>query len=182
MTILTAARVEDLFLHAPEVECIGKCKTHRPRGQGERRHHEETFRWRVVRHHAAALTGNPYDGRCIGQHPRSLHHRCWVSRHNAPPITSSRSTRAARSAASRGRSSANSNGGPRRAVNGHLKEHHRMVHHLPCQRRCHQRCARRRRLRLSSPLASLRLLLLRILLVSASCPAHWSETEFFTDD
>src|SRR5437588_7909820 len=43
------------------------------------------------------------------------------------PITSSRSTRPARSAASRRRSSANSNGGPPiEPVIGHLKEHHRM--------------------------------------------------------
>src|SRR5215831_6743150 len=43
------------------------------------------------------------------------------------PITSSRSTRAARSAASRRRSSANSNGVlPLGPFIGHLKEHHRM--------------------------------------------------------
>src|SRR5262249_27106642 len=60
------------------------------------------------------------------------------------PTTSSRSTRAARSAASRRRSSANSNApqgipplGPQLPC--------------PCQRRCHQRRARRRRLQLSPP-------------------------------
>jgi hypothetical protein len=38
-------------LHAPEFECIGKGKAHRPvRGQGERRHNGETFRRRAVRH------------------------------------------------------------------------------------------------------------------------------------
>jgi transposase, IS5 family len=40
-------------LHAPEVECIGKGKAHRPYEfgvQGQRRHHGETFRRRAVRH------------------------------------------------------------------------------------------------------------------------------------
>ncbi|SRR6266511_1155535 len=55
MTILAAARGRKVYsLHAPEVECIGKGKTHRPPGQGERRHHDETFRRRVIFTHAAA--------------------------------------------------------------------------------------------------------------------------------
>src|SRR5215472_3871929 len=120
-------------LHAPEVECIGKGKVHRQgqsapalrvRGQGERRHHGETFRRAgsssPMPQHCPAIpmtgTGSPRSfRRCkrssatssIAASPMPA-----IAATTPLPITSSRSTPAARSAASRRRSSESSNGGP----------------------------------------------------------------------
>jgi transposase, IS5 family len=115
-------------LHAPEVECIGKGKAHRPYEFGVK-----VSVATPVKHsaggqfvtHAAALPGNPYDGHTLAtvipqmasahrQRARPLHRRRRLIAATTPrPIISSRSTRAARSAASRRRSSASSNGGLR---------------------------------------------------------------------
>ena len=113
-------------LHAPEVECIGKGKAHRPYEFGVK-----VSVATAVKHsaggqfvaHAAALPGNPYDGHTLGTvipQMEALMATCWIAASPMPviaattprPITSSRSTRPARSGASRRRSSASSNGGP----------------------------------------------------------------------
>ena len=113
-------------LHAPEVECIGKGKAHRPYEFGVKVSVATTVRHsaggRFVTH-AAALPGNSYD------ETRSApsFHRCKRSSATSSiaaspmpaiaattprPITSSRSTPPARSGASRRRSSVSSNDAP----------------------------------------------------------------------
>jgi IS5 family transposase len=114
-------------LHAPEVECIGKGKAHRPYEFGVKVSVATTVKHSAGGQfvtHAAALPGNPYDGhtlatvipqmqalvgnildRCITDMPA-------IAATTPRPIASSRSTPPARSAASRRRSSASSNGAP----------------------------------------------------------------------
>ena len=56
-------------LHAPEVECIGKCKAHRPYEFGVKVSVATTVRHSAGGQfvtHAAALPGNPYDGHTLG--------------------------------------------------------------------------------------------------------------------
>src|SRR6266481_3038471 len=112
-------------LHAPEVECIGKGKAHRPYEFGVKVSVATTVKHSAGGQfvaHAAALPGNPYDGHTLATVIPQMQalvgnilDRCITDAgyrgHNPHPITSSRSTRAARSAASRRRSGANSNGG-----------------------------------------------------------------------
>src|SRR5437868_2600372 len=113
-------------LHAPEVECIGKGKAHRPYEFGVKVSVATTVKHSAGGQfvtHTAALPGNPMTDT---RSPRSSH-RCkrWsatssiaaspmpaIAATTPRPITSSRSTRPARSAASRRRSSASSNGAP----------------------------------------------------------------------
>src|SRR6266536_928118 len=109
-------------LHAPEVECIGKGKAHRPYEFGVK-----VSVATPVKHsaggqfvaHAAALPGNPYDGHTLGTVIPQMEalignvlDRCITDAgyrgHNAPPDHESRFTPPARSAASRRRSSASS--------------------------------------------------------------------------
>ena len=95
----------------------------RVRGQSERRHRSEAFRWRPVCRPCRSVARNPYDGHTLGTvipQMEALMATCWIAASPMPviaattprPITSSRSTRPARSGASRRRSSASSNGGP----------------------------------------------------------------------
>src|SRR5947209_18319901 len=56
-------------LHAPEVECIGKGKAHRPYEFGVKVSVTTTVKHSVGGQfvtHAAALPGNPYDGHTLG--------------------------------------------------------------------------------------------------------------------
>ena len=137
----------------------------RVRGQGERRHHGETFRpgGQFVTH-AAALPGNPYDGHTLGTVIPQMQalignvlDRCITDAgyrgHNAPPdhkfkvYTTGQKRRLTPQIKREFK---------RRAaiepVIGHLKENHRMGRNLPrpCQRRCHQRRARRRGVQLAT--------------------------------
>src|SRR5262249_39654366 len=128
-------------LHAPEVECIGKGKAHRPYEFGVKVSIATTVKHSAGGQfvtHAAALPGNPYDGHTLGTvipQMQALIATSSIAASPMPaiaattprPITSSRSTRAARSAASRSQIKREFK---RRAaiepVIGHLKEHHRM--------------------------------------------------------
>src|SRR5258707_6096921 len=113
-------------LHAPEVECIGEGKAHRPYEFGVTVTVAPTVKHSAGGQfvtHAAALPGNPYDGHTSARSFRRWKRSsatCSIAASPMPaiaattprPITSSRSTRPARSAASRRRSSASSNGAP----------------------------------------------------------------------
>src|SRR5262249_38940042 len=111
---------------APEVECIGKGEAHRPYEFGVKVSVATTVKHSAGGQfvtHAAALPGNPYDGHTLATVIPQMQalignilDRCITDAgyrgHNAPSIASSKSTRPARSAASRRKSSASSNGVP----------------------------------------------------------------------
>ena len=100
-------------LHAPEVECIGKGKAHRPlrvRGQGDHRHDAEALKGGQFVIHAKALPGNPYDGHTlatiipemeelIGNELERILADAGYRGHNAPPDHRFRVYTSARSAA-----------------------------------------------------------------------------------
>jgi IS5 family transposase len=63
------ARPKLYSLHAPEVECIGKGKAHRPYEFGVKVSVATTVKHSAGGQfvtHAAALPGNPYDGHTLG--------------------------------------------------------------------------------------------------------------------
>jgi IS5 family transposase len=107
-------------LHAPEVECIGKGKAHRPYEFGVKVSVATTVhrsKGGQFVTHIAALPGNPYDGHTlatiipamesmIGNTVERLLADAGYRGHNAPADTSSGSTRQARSGGSHRRSSA----------------------------------------------------------------------------
>ena len=108
-------------LHAPEVECIGKGKAHKPYEFGVKVSVATPLnrsRGGQFVAHVAALPGNPYDGHTlatvipaiealIGNELDRIIADAGYRGHNAPPEhTGSRSSSPARSAASRRRSSA----------------------------------------------------------------------------
>jgi IS5 family transposase len=128
-------------LHAPEVECIGKGKAHRPYEFGVKVSVATTVKHSAGGQfvtHAAALPGNPYDGHTLGTVIPQMQalignilHRCITDAgyrgHNAPPdhkfkvYTSGQKRRVTPQIKREFK---------RRAaiepVIGHLKEHHRM--------------------------------------------------------
>ena len=122
-------------LHAPEVECIGKGKAHRPYEFGVKVSVATTVKHSAGGQfvtHAAALPGNPYDGHTLGTVIPQMQalignilDRCITDAgyrgHNAPPLTSGQKRRLTPQIKRKFK---------RRAaiepVIGHLKEHHRM--------------------------------------------------------
>ena len=100
-------------LHAPEVECIGKGKAHRPYEFGVKVSVATTLIARQgwpVRTHAKALPGNPYDGHTlatvipemeatIGNTIERVLADAGYRGHNARPTTGSGCSRQARSGA-----------------------------------------------------------------------------------
>jgi IS5 family transposase len=108
-------------LHAPEVECIGKGKAHRPYEFGVK----VSFATTLYRSkggqfiaHAKTLPGNPYDGHTLATVIPEMEAQLGANLtrivadrgyrgHNAPPDISSRSTSPARDAGSPNRSSGN---------------------------------------------------------------------------
>src|SRR5438093_3665567 len=155
-------------LHAPEVECIGKGKAHRPYEFGVKVSVATTVKHSAGGQfvtHAAALPGNPYDGAhprhghspdasAHRQHPRSLHHRCRLSRPQRPTRSQVQGLH--------GRPEAPPHAADQARIQtaGRHRARHRPPQGTPphgpqspcpCQRRRHQRRARLRRLQLPPP-------------------------------
>ena len=121
-------------LHAPEVECIGKGKAHRPYEFGVKVSVATTVRHSAGGQfvtHAAALPGNSYDGHTLGTVIPQMQalignilDRCITDAgyrgHNAPPATGQKRRLTPQIKREFKRRAAIE------PVIGHLKEHHRM--------------------------------------------------------
>ena len=128
------------FLHAPEVESIGKRKAHRPSEFGVKVSVATTrssLERRPVRDHIAALPGNPYDGHTLATVIPAMEDMIGntVDPYSPMPViaatmrqltTSSGSIRQARSAGSHCRSNASCGRAAIEPVIGHPKAEHRM--------------------------------------------------------
>src|SRR6266571_5558047 len=147
-------------LHAPEVECIGKGKAHRPYEFGVKVSVATTVKHSAGGQfvaHAAALPGNPYDGHTLGTVIPQMEALignvldCCITDagyrgHNAPPDHKFKVYTTGQKRRVTPQISASSNGGPpsspHRPPQG--TPPHRSQSPRPCKRRRHQRRARRR--------------------------------------
>ncbi len=192
LTLARRVRDQDLgqrgpkvyFLYAPEVECIGKGKAHRPYEFGVKvsvvtpLHHSRGGQFIA---HVAALPGNPYDGHTLATVIPAMQAlvastlECAIAdagyRGHRRPIISSGYLPQVRSAAfhALGQTRVQASGRHRA---GHRPSQGRAPHGPQSsrspRRRCHQRRARRRRLQLPPLIQWLRFLSHRILLAFAA--------------